>query len=55
MLRLTPLSKPGADASLADAQLANSTNDVIRANLAYEIALANLANTLEVLVAGWCR
>lgn len=38
--------KPGADASLADAQLANSSNDVIRANLAYEIALANLANTL---------
>ncbi|MBS2005425.1 MAG: TolC family protein [Cyanobacteria bacterium SZAS TMP-1] len=38
--------KPGADASLADAQLANARNDVIRANLAYEIALANLANTL---------
>ena len=38
--------KPGADASLADAQLANSRNDVIRANLAYELAMANLANTL---------
>lgn len=38
--------KPGADASLADAQLANSRNDLIRANLAYEIALANLANTM---------
>jgi outer membrane protein TolC len=38
--------KPGADASLADAQLANASNDVIRANLAYELAMANLANTL---------
>jgi len=38
--------KPGADASLADAQLANAKNDVIRANLAYEIALANLANSM---------
>lgn len=38
--------KPGADSSLAEAQLANAKNDVIRANLAYEIAIANLANTL---------
>jgi outer membrane protein len=38
--------KPGADASLADAQLANAKNDVIRANLAVELALANLANAL---------
>ena len=38
--------KPGADASLADAQLANAKNDLIRANLAYELALANLGNTM---------
>jgi outer membrane protein len=44
--QVASLLKPGADASLADAQLANAQNDVIRANLAYEIALANLANTL---------
>jgi outer membrane protein len=38
--------KPGADASLAEAQFANSRNDVIRANLARELALANLGNAL---------
>ena len=38
--------RPGADASLADAQLANAQNDLIRAQLAQEIALAELANTL---------
>ena len=38
--------RPGADASLADAQLANAQNDLIRAQLNGEIALAGLANTL---------
>lgn len=38
--------KPGADSSLAEAQLANAKNDVIRANLAYDLAMANLANTM---------
>jgi outer membrane protein len=38
--------KPGADASLADAQYANARNDLIRATLAKDIAVANLANTL---------
>jgi len=38
--------RPGADASLADAQLANAQNDLIRAQLAQEIALAELANML---------
>ena len=40
--------KPGADASLADAQYANARNDLIRANLAKDIAVANLANTLGI-------
>jgi len=38
--------QPGADASLADAQLANARNDLIRARLAEELALAALANAL---------
>jgi len=35
--------KAGADASLADSQLANAKNDLIRARLNYELALAELA------------
>lgn len=35
--------KPGADASLADAQLANARNDLIRARLNDELARASLA------------
>lgn len=35
--------KPGADASLADAQLANAENDLIRARLNDELARASLA------------
>jgi len=46
--RVNSSLKPGADASLADAQLANARNDVIRASLAYELVLANLGNTLGV-------
>lgn len=38
--------KPGADASLAEAQLANATNQVLRARLNREISLANLANAI---------
>ncbi len=38
--------KPGADASLAEAQLANASNQLLRARLAKEIALANLANAI---------
>lgn len=38
--------RPGADASLADAQLANAQNDLIRAQLSREITIAGLANTL---------
>ncbi len=40
--------RPGADASLADAQLANSKNDLIRAKLQYELAVAELANALGI-------
>ncbi|MFA7336520.1 MAG: TolC family protein [Candidatus Obscuribacterales bacterium] len=35
--------KAGADASLADSQLANAKNDLVRARLNYELALAELA------------
>lgn len=38
--------KPGADASLAEAQLANANNQLLRAQLAKELSLANLANTI---------
>ncbi|MBU6453453.1 MAG: TolC family protein [Cyanobacteria bacterium REEB67] len=38
--------KPGADASLADAQYANAANDLIRARLARDIAMANLSDDL---------
>lgn len=38
--------KPGADASLAEAQLANASNQLLRARLAKEIALANLASAI---------
>ncbi|MBX9689009.1 MAG: TolC family protein [Candidatus Obscuribacterales bacterium] len=38
--------KPGADASLAEAQLANARNQVIRANLSRDLAIANLANAI---------
>ncbi len=38
--------RPAADASLADAQLANSQNDLIRARLQYELAIAEFANSL---------
>ena len=40
--------KPGADASLAEAQLANATNQLLRARLLKELALANLANTMGI-------
>lgn len=40
--------QPGADASLADAQLANARNDVIRAKLNYDLATASLAQILGV-------
>jgi len=38
--------KPGADESLAQAQLANARNDLIRAQLTRDIAFANLANAM---------
>ena len=38
--------KPGADASLAEAQLANATNQLLRVRLQREITLASLANSL---------
>jgi outer membrane protein len=38
--------KPGADESLAQAQLANARNDLIRANLSRDLAFAALANTM---------
>lgn len=38
--------RPQADASLADAQLANAQNDLIRARLQYELASAEVSNSL---------
>jgi outer membrane protein len=38
--------EPGADASLADAQLANARNDLVRARLNYELARASLAQAV---------
>lgn len=38
--------RPGADASLADAQLANAQNDLIRAKLSNELAEAQLARNV---------
>ncbi len=38
--------RPGADASLADAQLANAQNDLIRARLQLDLALAEFAKSL---------
>lgn len=38
--------KPGADESLAKAQLANSQNNLIRAELSRDLAFANLANSM---------
>jgi len=38
--------KPAADGFLSRAQLANAQNDLIRANLAYEVAMARLATSL---------
>lgn len=38
--------RPGADASLADAQLANAQNDLIRARLQKELAVAEFANSV---------
>jgi outer membrane protein len=38
--------KPGADQSLATAQLANAQNQLLRARLSQELALANLANSI---------
>ncbi len=38
--------KPGADESLAQAQLANARNDLIRARLSRDLAFANLANAI---------
>jgi outer membrane protein len=40
--------KPGADASLADAQWANARNQLLRARLSYDLAIANLANSIGV-------
>jgi outer membrane protein len=40
--------KPGADGYLAGAQLANARNDLIRANLAYEVAIARLSSSMGV-------
>lgn len=40
--------KPGGDASLADAQLANAENQLLRGQLNKELAAANLANALGV-------
>ncbi|HEY9678036.1 MAG TPA: TolC family protein [Drouetiella sp.] len=40
--------KPAADASLSDAQLANSQNQLYRAELNMQVAQANLANALGV-------
>lgn len=54
--------KAGADASLADSQLANAKNDLIRARLNYELALAELAfrvgvggNSIEINPGGISR
>ncbi len=38
--------KPGADQSLAEAQLANAQNQLLRAQLSKDMAVANLANAL---------
>lgn len=38
--------KPGADQSLALAQLANARNDLIRAEMSRDLAFANLANSM---------
>lgn len=38
--------KPGADQSLASAQLANAQNQLLRAQLSQELALASLANAI---------
>ncbi|HEY9733127.1 MAG TPA: TolC family protein [Drouetiella sp.] len=38
--------KPGADQSLALAQLANARNDLVRAELSRDLAFANLANSM---------
>ena len=38
--------KPGADQSLALAQLANAKNDLIRAEMSRDLAFANLANSM---------
>lgn len=38
--------KPGADESLAEAQLANAKNDLIRANLGRDVAAASLSNAI---------
>ena len=43
---VTAQLRPGADASLAEAQLANAQNDLIRAQMNREITIAGLANTL---------
>jgi outer membrane protein TolC len=40
--------KPAADSSLAEAQLANTTNQLLRARLARDVAIANLANTIGI-------
>lgn len=40
--------KPGADQSLATAQLANAKNDLIRAQLAYDVAMARLTTAMGI-------
>ena len=44
--QVSALLKPGADESLALAQLANARNDLIRAQLSRDLAFANLANAI---------
>jgi outer membrane protein len=44
--QVTASLKPGADESLSQAQLANSRNDLIRAELSRDLAFQNLANAI---------
>jgi outer membrane protein len=44
--QVTASLKPGADESLAQAQLANARNDLIRAQLSRDLAFQNLANAI---------
>ena len=46
MAQVNASLKPGADESLAQAQLANARNDLIRAELSRDLAYQNLANAI---------